>query len=371
MKKGLAALAAACFLFAGVGKAQAVVGIPDDVPGATLLFPFFKVNPDRTASSTLDTLLVVTNASSFNGISVHFTIWTVESIHAYDFTVTLTKHDVFACTLYDILVSDEGCAAEGVAPAPPAAAAHLETTINGRTLLAGYVTADLVSADPQNLDPEEDNDVYPFRYWNILIGHEYVVDLPAGSAGGFNAVSIEAVDPDAGHPTGLNHLGVNDGFYVDDGALGGDGDFLERIDGNTGVLVQTGDTADGDGDDDDTYDLIVRYFTSEALDIQTELWVWKETDVDSYDPVLVVYDEEENSHSITQPFPDEVNFVNVVDIITPHVPGGWFRIPMPEDEQSVAHSVQLAQSDDATLRWDAIFPAHRQYTDYLGGDGNE
>jgi hypothetical protein len=352
-----------------VGKAQAVVGIPDDVPGATLLFPFFKVNPDRTANSTLDTLLVVTNAYN-SGVTVHFTIWTVESVHAYDFSVTLTKHDVFACTLYDILVSDDGCETEGVAPAPDAAAASLETTINGRTLLAGYVTADLVSA-ATSLDPIDDNDVYPFLYYNILIGHEYVVDLPAGSAGGFNAVSIEAVDPDAGHPTGLNHLGVNDGFYVDDGALGGVGDFLERIDGNTGVLVQTGDTADGDGDDDDTYDLIVRYFTSEALAIQTELWVWKETDADSYRPVLAVYDEEENVHSIPQPFPDEVNFVNVADIITPHVPGGWFRIPMPEWEQSVAHSVQLAHDEDAQLRWDAIFPAHRQYTDYLGGDATE
>jgi len=99
--------------------------------------------------------------------------------------------------------------------------------------------------------------------------------------------------------------------------------------------------------------------------------VWKETDVDSYNPVLAVYDEEENVHSISQPFPDEVNFVDVHDIITPGAPGGWFRIPMPESEQAVANTVQLAHDSTATLRWDAIFPAHRQYTDYIGGDTAE
>jgi hypothetical protein len=35
--------------------------------------------------------------------------------------------------------------------------------------------------------------------------------------------------------------------------------------------------------------------------------------------------------------------------------------------QSVAYGLQFANSQDATLRWDAAFPAHRQYTTYLGG----
>lgn len=32
-------------LLLGSQRAHAVIGVPDDVPGATLLFPFFKVNP--------------------------------------------------------------------------------------------------------------------------------------------------------------------------------------------------------------------------------------------------------------------------------------------------------------------------------------
>jgi hypothetical protein len=358
MKKGLAALAAACFLFVGTGKAQAVLGIPDDVPGATLLFPFFSINPDRTAASTLDTLLVVTNASSTDPAVLHFTVWSVESIHAYDFNVTLTAHDVFACTLFDILVSDEGCVSEGVLPAPDAAAATLATTINGVDRLAGYVTVDLVE-ESTSLDPIDDSLVYPFRPYNILIGHEYIVDLPAGSATGLNAVSIEDTDPIEGHPTGGNFLGSIPGFYTID-------DTLERIDGVNGLLAQTGSSAV-----DEPWDMIVRYFTASALDIQTQLWVWKETDDDSYNPVLAIYDEDEHVHSISQPFPDEVNFVDVADIITPGAPGGWFRIPILDDEQAVAYTYQLAHDDAAQLRWDAVFPAHRQYTDYIGGDSAE
>ncbi len=48
--KGLAVLVTMGLLCGSGGTAQAVVGIPDDVPGATLLFPFFKVNPARTAA---------------------------------------------------------------------------------------------------------------------------------------------------------------------------------------------------------------------------------------------------------------------------------------------------------------------------------
>jgi len=55
IRKGLAALLAAVFFLGIGGVAQAVIGIPDDVPGSTLLYPFFTVNPNRTATDTQDT----------------------------------------------------------------------------------------------------------------------------------------------------------------------------------------------------------------------------------------------------------------------------------------------------------------------------
>ena len=103
MKKGLAAFIAAFFLLGVSGKAQAVIGVPDDVPASTILFPFFKVEPNRTANNQLDTLVVVTNTAASSAI-VHFTIWSYRSQHVYDFSVPLTGHDVFTCSLYDLIV---------------------------------------------------------------------------------------------------------------------------------------------------------------------------------------------------------------------------------------------------------------------------
>jgi len=383
LRKGLAALAAACFLFAGTGKAQAVIGIPDDVPGETLLFPFFKVNPNRTAANSLDTLLVITNTGNVGSagtvgsdLTVHVSIWNVRSEHVYDFNITLTPHDVFSCSLYDILKTSTGCASEGVAQAPSIAATRLQTTLNGNVILSGYVTADVVTT-PTALLPH--NPVYPFGAHNVLIGHEYVVDLPNGSAGGFNAASIEDTAEIFGHPATdvgtaiIGPNGITTGFYSDN-------DTLERFSGNNGDLLQTFSANASE------LDMIVRYFTASAVSAQTQIWLWKEcNDSDTLDLELdgdttecansgtlnvAVYDEDENVHSITFDFPDEVNFVDVAPFVTPGVNGGWFRLPVDPEVSSLAYSVQLAGTNDATLRWDAIFPAHRQYTSYINTNGN-
>lgn len=367
MKKGLAALAAACFLFVGTGKAQAVVGIPDNVPGNSVLFPFFKVNPNRgPILGSLDTIFVITNTSSVNNLLVHISLWSVRSEHVYDFNITLTQHDVFSCSLYDILLGTDGCAAEGIPQAPPIAAERLQVD---PTLLAGYITADVVTA-PTSLLPE--NPSYPFGSHNVLIGHEYIVDLPRGSATGLNAVSVEHTVPTAGHPVRPGYT-FTTGFYA--------GDALERFSGWNGDSVQT-----NSGGDSNELDLIVRYFTASALEGTTEIWLWKECnrgdsinlepgfgDVDvtecnaSSSIDTAVYDEDENSFSITFTFPDEVNFVDVSRYVNQSVNGGWLRLPIDPEVQATAYSLQNAGVTNILLRWDAVFPAHRQYTDYLGG----
>jgi len=370
MKKGLAALAAACFLFVGTGKAQAVVGIPDDVPGSSLLFPFFKVNPNRgPIAGSLDTLFVITNTSSVDPLFVHISIWSVRSQHVYDFNITLTHHDVFSCSLYDILLGP-GCTSEGVAQAPPIAAERLEVDPD---LLAGYITADVVTSSTSLLP---DNPVYPFGPYNVLIGHEYVVDLPRGSATGLNAVSVENTVPTVGHPVRPGYT-FSTGFYTSDA--------LERFSGWNGDSAQT-----NSGGDSDEFDMIVRYFTASALEGQTEIWLWKECnnsdnvnlepsfgDTDSTECGIsstlnvAVWDEEENVHSITFNFPDEVNFVDVAPFVNPGANGGWLRLPVDPEVQATAYSLQNAGVSNILLRWDAVFPAHRQYTNYLGGNAEE
>jgi hypothetical protein len=140
--------------------------------------------------------------------------------------------------------------------------------------------------------------------------------------------------------------------------------------------------------------LLIRYFSSDDLNGRTEVWLWKDRNTSgaAANVTLAVYDEDENAHSISFSLPDEVNFTSTAAIITPGAPGGWFRFKFscgpfgycgynPLDSttwtgtggalltpiQAVGYSLQFANDQDITLRWDAAFPAHRQYTDYIGG----
>lgn len=395
------------------GKAQAVIGVPDDVPAATLLFPFFKVNPTPSSSSRQDTLIAITNtANPAANTTVHVTIWNIRSQHVYDFNVSLTPHDVFSCSLLDLLVNPSNqqnpC---GVFQTPTGIVEQLRSG----DILAGYITADVVS-QPTAVFPGQSG--YPFLDWNILVGHLYLVDLPTGSATGFNAVSIEAeVFPNGstynafsgglGQPAIAGDEDVQIGFYLNrcieeqgastNCAPAGPYGNRERIDGFSGDRVQTFDTigyppANLSGDS--PLSLTLRYFSANALGGRTEVWLWKDriTSGTASGVNLAVYDEDENAHSITFSLPDEVNFAPTSQIISPGAPGGWFRIRFgcgqfgycgydPNNPatwgapttpiQSVAYSLQFANSQSAALRWDAAFPAHRQYTTYIGGPSAE
>lgn len=386
------------------GHAQAVIGIPDDVPASTLLFPFFKVNPTPSSTSRQDTLITITNTANPGVDSwVHVTIWSVKSQHIYDFSTKLTPHDVFSCSLLDLLVNpDRQQQPCGSFQAPTGVVNQLQSG----TILAGYVTADVVT-EPTSAFPGQVG--YPFADHNILVGHMYLVDLPAGSATGFNAVSIESEVAGSG---GLGHSAiafdddVQIGFYLNrcieeqgasaNCAPAGTYGNRERIDGFSGNSIQTLGTAGSPpaaSSGDSPLSLILRYFSAATLGGSTEVWLWKDrvTSGSAAGVNLAVYDEDENVHSITFNLPDEVNFESTTQIVTPGAAGGWFRIrfacghfgycdyaplspatwggpaALTTPIQSVAYSIQFANSQNATLRWDAAFPAHRQYNTYIGG----
>jgi len=422
MRKGLAALAAAVFFLGVGGVAQAVIGIPDDVPGSTLLFPFFKVDPTRSGLEAQDTLLVVTNtagptvpaqSSVAPNIAVHVTIWSVSSVHVYDFSIVLTPHDVWSCSLYDLIVGGTGC--DQASAAPLGIRDALASTVEGEDTLVGYVTADVVYAKTF-LFPGQSN--YPFGYGNVLIGHLYLVNLAAGSSSGYNAVSIETDNPCYGHkalpvtaqvtansrgfyrtrceeeqgPAACSPTGVAASCPAGGGAAFAFGDFAERIDGPNGDFAQTGTAGGfaGGVDRDSPLSLLVRYFSASSIEASSEVWLWKDRNTTAGAGALnvAVYDEEENVHSVQFSLPSEVNFASTSQIITPDSPGGWFRIKFPcgpfgscsynyatppgavplnkTPIQAVAYGLQHASDSNAQLRWDATFPAHRQYTNYKG-----
>ncbi len=84
------------------GPASAVIGTIDDVPGATLLLPYFEVDLD--SAEGVNTLFSINNASA-SATLAHVTVWSTWSIPVIDWDVYLTGYDVQTVNLRDILVS--------------------------------------------------------------------------------------------------------------------------------------------------------------------------------------------------------------------------------------------------------------------------
>lgn len=96
-------------LLAATGTSYAVTCAYDNVPGATLLVPYFKVA--NTAGTSLsagiqpggaNTLVAITNVSQWGAIA-HVTVWNKQSAAVLDFNVPMTGYDVATFNMRDIL----------------------------------------------------------------------------------------------------------------------------------------------------------------------------------------------------------------------------------------------------------------------------
>jgi hypothetical protein len=79
--------------------APAVIGTVDQVPGATLLLPYFEVNLDD--ANGVQTLLSINNASA-TAVLAHVTFWSDLSVPTLAFNIYLTGYDVQTINLRDI-----------------------------------------------------------------------------------------------------------------------------------------------------------------------------------------------------------------------------------------------------------------------------
>lgn len=96
-------------LLAATGTGYAVTCAYDNVPGATLLVPYFKVSRNGATVDTpsipaggIDTLVAITNVSEWGVIS-HWTVWNKQSAPVVDWNVPLTGYDVATASVRDIL----------------------------------------------------------------------------------------------------------------------------------------------------------------------------------------------------------------------------------------------------------------------------
>ncbi|MBK9376744.1 MAG: hypothetical protein IPN03_24270 [Holophagales bacterium] len=93
-------------LLAATGTSYAVTCSTDNVPGATLLVPYFQVSGSAAAGAIapggVDTLVAITNVSEWGAIA-HVTIWNKQSAAVLDFNVPMTGFDVAFFSMRDVL----------------------------------------------------------------------------------------------------------------------------------------------------------------------------------------------------------------------------------------------------------------------------
>lgn len=85
------------------GPAAAVIGTLDDVPAATLLLPYFEVDPDPLSFNGINTIFSIRNADSAPVVA-HVTVWSNLSVPVLTFDVYLTGFDTQLISLRDLLV---------------------------------------------------------------------------------------------------------------------------------------------------------------------------------------------------------------------------------------------------------------------------
>jgi hypothetical protein len=158
------------------GPVLAFPGIPDRVPAASLLVPFFETGIN-VATHPHDTLMVVTN-TSMETVTFHYQVWDIDGYATIlGGNVTLSRMQSWSAAMRDLIAGSRG--------RPPA-----QEQLTQGDFYRGFVTVDAVTASTF-LTPRESG--FPFSSANVLEGYIYYTRLSQGSASGLPMVALEAV----------------------------------------------------------------------------------------------------------------------------------------------------------------------------------
>jgi hypothetical protein len=233
LKKSLTALVLGLALASGAGAATCTI---DQVPGATLLLPYFEV--DIADPSGVDTLFTINNASA-TAVLTHVMVWTDMSVEALDFNIYLTGFDMQTVSMGLMIrdgllpitasagqdptdaISPQGAisadynyaSCTGLFPYPepaldPTYVEHLQSILTGGPssiygghcggwdygdgIARGYVTIDTVSTCTLSRPCEAGYWTGIGTYQNVLWGDWFMVESGNNFAQGDAMVSIEA-----------------------------------------------------------------------------------------------------------------------------------------------------------------------------------
>jgi hypothetical protein len=321
MKKFFIALSVLAALMLGVVPAQALVGMPDDVPGSDATIPFI-CSTDLTSGTGLNTLIAFTEVGSVTGakpattdtsLSFYYDICTVRSVTVYDNTITGTAGSVTSIN-----------AKTEVAKVSDTKVSSLEVTIDGATYYAGYFHFESRNNSAAATQAEIISN-------NNALAQILFVNLAAGQAASSNVPMREYnnnIDNSGGVVTNpaQNNMAP--------GALSGNAnDYIEKFSPDalasamelqeSGTVAQTQATFFG---------LYPRFYIPEDTDANW-LITWQcqnGTAANGLDSMHInVYNKDEEVASTTVDWPDEVNILNVEawlpnDIFAAAPYEGWF-----------------------------------------------
>lgn len=374
MKKFIAVAAILSVMFFGIGTSQALIGVPDDVPGTDILVPFFYVSmPGFGTENTLMTITemkrVVLNppVNPVNSTNVAGWVQTIDSETVHNFGFWLTRRDVWSNDALSIINTMS-----------PLAQAALE-----------------IDTDNDGVNDHWAGYIYFFNntwLFNNLISNCYQVYLAAGMAASFNGVSLEfdfQGDPVRQGNAGTAWQGIFGDEVFSANALWSGKNLLAGL----GVPLV-----------DATFmRLLPRYFVLDDV-AESILMIWTERFFSWNWNVLIpgngpiplpgsihvnFYDEDENQLSANIPIDHELNVIRVRDILpgglfAGYPWGGWIDIVTPDlfgqawftdanvngiwdgaERQWLVYSWQRAIGPAAEA-WEVMHPAHRECDHFIG-----
>ena len=365
MKKFIAVAAMLSVMFFGFGTSQALIGVPDDVPGTDILVPWIYVSmPGFGNENTLITVTDVKAPNAPGNTTLNGVIYDIDSNPLHDWTVNLTPFDVYVTDGLTIINT-----------MAPGMAAQLEIDIDNdgtNDHWAGYV---LIENRTWGNTPF----LLAGQNCNHLISHVYQVYLTAGMAAGINGVSYE-------HWDGWFADARQTGFIFPwrpwtDEAFSANALLIGKyaLTGQYDPLLPPPDAA--------FFRLMPRYFILDDVG-ENLLMIWTETNFTGIPAPGVVhcnfYDEEENVLSSNISLVNELNILRICDIVPAGLfPGvypwaGWIDIRTPDvfgngwftdangnlimdgaEREWLGYSWQRA-SGPAMEAWEVIHPAHRE-----------
>lgn len=318
MKKLFLALSVLAVLTFGAVPSQALISMPDAVPGTNILVPFF-----LSKISGGETTLIVVQEVKGTATTLTVNVLTIDSVTKYDTSATLTKWDVEAFNIRDDWIVDMSDDAQK----------EMSIDLDGDTVndhYAGYVTLD----NTTNTDS------------NSLVSFIYQIDLDNGIAAGTLGVSVETegnLDPGDTRPL------VNSAF--------------EEL-YNANALVRAKQLIAGADNVAPTFfAMYPRYFIYNS-DSSNYIFSWRDTTGASANHVNW-YDNAENPASSDFPLAHEVDIIDIADKLpnahkTAYPYAGWIDVVTTSNfsAQWIMYSYQKAVGTPGTS-WNALFEVHR------------